>query len=76
MSLSLGVEASTVLVGSRRAGGAINKLSNARTSKVCMVCPIDTVPKELKSGRATQEFCMTFIQLLVYLHLEKGSFAA
>ena len=39
-------------------GVPINKLSNARTSKVCMLCPMDTIPKELESRRAAQEFCM------------------
>ena len=38
------------------AGVPINKLSNARTSKVCIVCSIDTVPNKLKRGRMAQGF--------------------
>ena len=42
---------------------------------VCFI-PLDTVPNKLKRGRAAQRFCMTFIQLLVYLRLAKVPFAA
>ena len=41
-----------------------------------MVFPLDTVPNKLETGRAAKGFCMTFIQLLVYLHLAKILFVA
>ena len=56
--LSLEVMHRQFLPGDIAQGVPINKLSNARTSKVCMLCPMDTVPKELESRRAVQEFCM------------------
>ena len=56
--LKLKSDASAVLAGDIAQGVPINKLSNARTSKACMICPMDTVPKKLESVRATQEFFM------------------
>ena len=40
--------ASTVLAGAVMQGILINKLYNARIAKVCMVCSLDTVPKNSK----------------------------
>ena len=62
--------------GQRRVGTSKNKLSNARTPKVCKGTKGIHCPQKLESGYGTQAFRMTFIQLLAYLHFGKFPFAA
>ena len=41
-----------------------NKLSNARTSKVCMASPMGTVPNKLKRGAGGREVLHDFYTII------------